>query len=973
MAKAALFDMTDAAIAWRDRALLTDQALFSDEEIWSMVNLRALWVALTREKVDLRRLETLGEQLRGVEGEVVRLTAELFWLMYLASGPTCISHARKTDIVRTIYEWSGETLSSSHPLLKETTQSFTGGPGLFFNARRSEELLFLIKAIVGVKKKSNAERKALLADPAATGRMFDEAAGDESPQLSHILRFLLFPEHYEPVFTTRDKRRIVESFSGIPRKETRRWSATRLDEELGSIRKQLQPLYGEQTLSFLQEPLVSTWRHGGARGDVSSSEQRFWVEKSTVEAQPHRNSGPDRLGQSLWTPRQSQESEESSALMREVEPGDVIFHFTDNAGISGVSLVEGEIEENFVCPEDTRWSGKAGYRIALGEFTEVTPMLNQSVLLMGPKFQDELRRLAEQHGALFFNRQLTLNRGRYLSDAPEGLVRIFNEAYRQESNRHLPHVFLPDQEDLKTTIQEKSFERVQHPLTQILSGPTGTGKTYTAMVRAVEICDGTAPGNHDQLMKRYNELQTAGRIRLITFHPSFGYRDFIEGHQKETVRDSEDLDPVIVDSIKPGVFKAMAHRASVNVHPEEPSIDLADTTIWKVTPETEADEGTDVPYDDLIEGQFICCPAGGELDFSAGNSRANISALLLEASGESPDEEAVSAMDQLVNQMAEGDLVILVDSTAACRAIGRVTGGYRPSKSCGGRTYTQTRSVEWLAIHRTPQPWARISRKAFLPRGLYRLDGSLLRLEELGALLEQRVPDSPNYVLIIDEIGRGNIAQIFGELVTLIEPDKRTGAANALNAVLPISGESFSVPDNLYLIGTLNSADPVEATNADVLHRRFEFEELSPDASLIRGDDQLGTIPDDEGDRIDLRLLMVTINRRIEFLAGREHRLGQGYFMHIRSYDDLLQAIRSRILPHLRALFVNDWRKVQLIFRDVLSDGQPNIPQVIGHEDLNATTVLGFELDEFHEQTRFWVTPDRDLTPEAFRKIYSER
>ena len=227
-------------------------------------------------------------------------------------------------------------------------------------------------------------------------------------------------------------------------------------------------------------------------------------------------------------------------------------------------------------------------------------------------------------------------------------------------------------------------------------------------------------------------------------------------------------------------------------------------------------------------------------------------------------------------------------------------------------------------------------------------------------------------MLIIDEIGRGDVSTIFGELVTLIEPDKRAGACNALSVQLPLSGEKFTVPGNLYLIGTLNPSEPSSTTTDDILHRRFEFSEMLPDASIIRGDDQLGTMPDGENGRIDLRALMLTINQRIEFLAGAPHRLGQAYFVHIQTYQALLHSIRSRILPQLQQLFDGDWRKIQLIFKDVLADGRPNVPQVIAHENLYSAKVLGFDHAEMEEQLRFWIPPDQELTPDAFRKVYSD-
>jgi 5-methylcytosine-specific restriction protein B len=249
----------------------------------------------------------------------------------------------------------------------------------------------------------------------------------------------------------------------------------------------------------------------------------------------------------------------------------------------------------------------------------------------------------------------------------------------------------------------------------------------------------------------------------------------------------------------------------------------------------------------------------------------------------------------------------------------------------------------------------------------------MLRLNELTNLLTDTSRQHPdNYVLLIDEMGRGDTARIFGELITLIESDKRAGASNAMSAVLPLSGERFDVPANLYLIGTLNSADATRALRDHTLRRRFEFEELMPDASLIRGDDQLGTIPDGNGGRIDLRALMDTINRRIDFMVGREKTLGHAFFMHIRTFEDLLRSLHHQVIPQLREILEGDWYRIQLIFKDVLGDGRANRPQIVAHEWQTSASVLGVSHEDIDDQIRFWITAAHELTPEALRKVYHE-
>lgn len=232
------------------------------------------------------------------------------------------------------------------------------------------------------------------------------------------------------------------------------------------------------------------------------------------------------------------------------------------------------------------------------------------------------------------------------------------------------------------------------------------------------------------------------------------------------------------------------------------------------------------------------------------------------------------------------------------------------------------------------------------------------------------------YALFIDEINRGNIAKIFGELITLIEPDKRAswrpdGSLQAgLEVTLPYSGDQFGVPSNLDIFGTMNSADRSIALLDTALRRRFRFEHIAPDSRVIGGSLGDGTIEDDQGDVINLRALLDAMNQRIRFLLNADLQLGHAYLNSVRTFADLTHVLLFQLMPLLQEYFYDDWRRIQLVLRDIGPNGEPIEPQIVKHRRLTSSGVFGADHEDLGEMIDYCVSSIEEITPDSIRKIY---
>ncbi len=261
--------------------------------------------------------------------------------------------------------------------------------------------------------------------------------------------------------------------------------------------------------------------------------------------------------------------------------------------------------------------------------------------------------------------------------------------------------------------------------------------------------------------------------------------------------------------------------------------------------------------------------------------------------------------------MKKDDLVVISLRNHIIDAVGVITGDYEyDSKNQYG--FHHLRKVKWLGKNMNATPDLFLD-KAISQMTICELNKQDVKVEKFEQYFESKEDSDSqqDYVLIIDEINRGNIAAIFGELITLLEEDKRLGSKEQIELVLPYSKETFTIPKNLYIIGTMNTADrSVEALDS-ALRRRFSFIEICPNTKTVEiCHPTQGLL---EEDNIDLIPLLDTLNCRIELLKDKDHKIGHSFFIQVTSLEKLKGVFSNKVIPSLEECFFNDLNKIGLI------------------------------------------------------------
>lgn len=358
----------------------------------------------------------------------------------------------------------------------------------------------------------------------------------------------------------------------------------------------------------------------------------------------------------------------------------------------------------------------------------------------------------------------------------------------------------------------------------VLYGAPGTGKTYDVPELAVRLCNpafmATEP-SREEIVSRYNQLKTEKRIAFTTFHQSLDYEDWIEGLRPVVNENNQ-----VTYEIESGIFKKLCEEAERPVVKDK-QVGISDNAVvWKVSL---AGTGDNPVRSDCMKNSYIRIGWDGygpvisdETDWSVYNG------------------EGKQILDAYINKMKIGDIVMSCYSSQTIDAIGVVVGEYEFEDKFPN--YKRVRRVNWLVKNINENIVEMNDGKTMTLGTVYRLNS--ITLDNVKSILEKYDTSSKMeendkaYVMVIDELNRGNVSKVFGELITLLEADKRKGRINAESVVLPYSKKAFHIPNNVYLIATMNTADRSLGSLDYAIRRRFAFISEKPFGLEVDGFDE---------------------------------------------------------------------------------------------------------------------------------------
>ena len=501
------------------------------------------------------------------------------------------------------------------------------------------------------------------------------------------------------------------------------------------------------------------------------------------------------------------------------------------------------------------------------------------------------------------------------------------------------------------TVTQHNTQNTDIAKNTILYGPPGTGKTYNTVMYAVAIIENKKleeikKENYTEVIDRYNKYKEDGLIEFTTFHQSYGYEEFIEGI-KPVIHSDEEDETDIQYEVVPGLFKKFCDIAGKPIlRKEKCDIGINESpTIWKISLEGSGENSTRTE-----------CMKNEHIRIGYDEYGREITNLFKGAAGR-------HILNYFINDMSIGDIVMSCYDCNTVDAIGVVTGEYEWHDEYP--EYKRLRKVNWI-VKGIKENIIKINNGSRLSNPtVYKLRMDLSDVMEIIEKYSKNTIEveekKKNHVFIIDEINRGNISKIFGELITLIEPTKRIGQTEGQKVRLPYSQKLFGVPNNVYLIGTMNTADRSIATIDTALRRRFNFKEMLPDAEVLDG-----IYVED----VSIKDIFIKMNKRITVLFDREHTLGHAYFLPLKgapTIETLANIFENSIIPLLQEYFYEDYEKIRMVLGDNQKDSEDK--QFITIEENDYNDLFGDTDYDFDEMSTYKINSFALTNIEAYRSI----
>lgn len=501
------------------------------------------------------------------------------------------------------------------------------------------------------------------------------------------------------------------------------------------------------------------------------------------------------------------------------------------------------------------------------------------------------------------------------------------------------------------TVTQHNTQNTDIAKNTILYGPPGTGKTYNTVMYAVAIIENKKleeikKENYTEVIDRYNKYKEDGLIEFTTFHQSYGYEEFIEGI-KPVIHSDEEDETDIQYEVVPGLFKKFCDIAGKPIlRKEKCDIGINESpTIWKISLEGSGENSTRTE-----------CMKNEHIRIGYDEYGREITNLFKGVAGR-------HILNYFINDMSIGDIVMSCYDCNTVDAIGVVTGEYEWHNEYP--EYKRLRKVNWI-VKGIKENIIKINNGSRLSNPtVYKLRMDLSDVMEIIEKYSKNTIEveekKKNHVFIIDEINRGNISKIFGELITLIEPTKRIGQTEGQKVRLPYSQKLFGVPNNVYLIGTMNTADRSIATIDTALRRRFNFKEMLPDEEVLDG-----IYVED----VSIKDIFIKMNKRITVLFDREHTLGHAYFLPLKdapTIETLANIFENSIIPLLQEYFYEDYEKIRMVLGDNQRDSEDK--QFITIEENDYNDLFGYIDYDFDEMSTYKINSFALTNIEAYRSI----